>query len=289
MPSGFTRYIALQISAVSELTKGARRWHDTALSIDPKTPFSNYARANRNSDGGLHTLVRISARIPGFFQTFKKLGYASESLDFQDLVFCHLFADILEQPGYFVEIGVGDGQTLSNTWVLEKAFGWNGLLVEANPRYSESIREKRSASLDSRAALDRHDTLSFVDDGLLGGLADYRTYESQRMHPQGTRIEVECAPVEEIFAAHGAPDVIDFLSMDTEGSEREILRAMDFGKRRYRCMSIEHNHDPERKAAYREILEPHGYRQVLENASGIDSMFIGAEEVERVMSLIDEI
>jgi len=38
-----------------------------------------------------------------------------------------------KENGFFIEIGAYDGITLSNTYSLEKDFGWDGICVECNP------------------------------------------------------------------------------------------------------------------------------------------------------------
>ena len=43
---------------------------------------------------------------------------------------CHLDP---QQAGYFVELGANDGLMQSNTWFLEKRFGWRGVLIEPQP------------------------------------------------------------------------------------------------------------------------------------------------------------
>lgn len=62
-----------------------------------------------------------------------------------------------KQNGFFVEFGASDGVTLSNSFLLEKNFGWSGILAEPLPLHSRSLRDNRSASLDFRCVFDRSD------------------------------------------------------------------------------------------------------------------------------------
>lgn len=59
--------------------------------------------------------------------------------------------------GFFLEVGVGPGVEYSNTYLLERTFGWRGVLCEPNPHYADSIRAHRSVPLDTRAAYSSSD------------------------------------------------------------------------------------------------------------------------------------
>ena len=74
----------------------------------------------------------------------------SQSQLLQDIV-CVLVNNS-KKDGYFVEVGVGDGVQISNTYLLEKQFGWNGLLVEPSKAFHNNIQSSRKAILDKRAA-----------------------------------------------------------------------------------------------------------------------------------------
>jgi FkbM family methyltransferase len=181
-----------------------------------------------------------------------------------------------KRDGYFVEIGVGDGRALSNTYMLEKNFGWRGLLAEPNPAYQESIRLERSAVLDSRAVYSssgQHlDFSAFGVGGELSGL-------TQDLRPradaaEGQTIKVETVSLMDLLDEHKAPRVIDYISVDTEGSELEILKTLDTSRYVPLTLTVEHNFDGPRISALKALLEPMGYRQVLPEFSRFDIWFV---------------
>ncbi|MEM1382311.1 MAG: FkbM family methyltransferase [Pseudomonadota bacterium] len=192
----------------------------------------------------------------------------------QDLV-C-LLALGHKRDGYFVEVGVGEGQTISNTYFLEKEMGWKGLLVEPNPPFQASITACRSAALDTRAASSREgERLEFeevAEDGALSRLA----ISAEDVGNVGTinRHMVTTARLDTILSEHQAPAEIDFLSLDTEGTELDILDSVDFSRTRFGFMAIEQNHRSGDAVRLKAKLEGHGYRQILTEISDFDAWYL---------------
>jgi hypothetical protein len=79
-------------------------------------------------------------------QNFIEFMELSKSQFRQDL-FALIELDF-KKNGFFVEFGATDGVTLSNTFLLEKHFGYTGILSEPNPRQMGDIRNKRSSFID---------------------------------------------------------------------------------------------------------------------------------------------
>lgn len=67
-----------------------------------------------------------------------------------------------------------------------------------------------------------------------------------------------------VLAEHSAPAVIDFALIDTEGSEFDILKAVDFDRWSFRVMTVEHNFTTQRDDIYG-LLTSKGYVRVLED------------------------
>ena len=76
----------------------------------------------------------------------------------------------------------------------------------------------------------------------------------------GAVIEVVTTSLVDLLDQHGAPAVIDYLSIDTEGSELVILEAMDWNRYQIRCITVEHNYTAQREAI-RCLLESKGYER----------------------------
>jgi len=70
-----------------------------------------------------------------------------------------------------------------------------------------------------------------------------------------------------------APRRIDYLSIDTEGSELDILQALDFSAWEIRLLTVEHNHTPKRQAIH-DFLASKGYRRKFETLSNVDDWYV---------------
>lgn len=158
-----------------------------------------------------------------------------------------------QEPGTFVDIGAHDGISLSNTYFLEKYSGWKGLCVEANPKVYKTLADARSCITENCAIGAERSTSEFWQiEGyaeMLSGLRNsYDPRHQDRImkeirHRGGkvNRVPIEVVPLQDLLDRHEMHN-IDFLSIDTEGSELDVLRSVNFGKTRIRMMSVENKY-----------------------------------------------
>lgn len=214
------------------------------------------------------TMNRI-ARTPRLaYATFAMIGFhdhwranASEELRFlalcgsmRHLAHGQILQDLwvlyeldFKPSGYFVEFGAYDGTSHSNTKLLEERFGWTGLLAEPNPDMAEALREHRTAVVDSRCVWDTTGDqveLLLTGDAELSTVVDHakRDLHTDARHATAVRtVSVPTVSLDDLLDDHSTPADIDFLSVDTEGTELRILRAFDFSRHRPRLVAVEHN------------------------------------------------
>ena len=77
------------------------------------------------------------------------------------------------ENGFFVECGAADGTYLSNTLFFEKARNWTGLLIEANPKFFQSMLSSGRNAYMINACLSTNSSsgrVTFVDAGVYGGI-----------------------------------------------------------------------------------------------------------------------
>lgn len=181
-----------------------------------------------------------------------------------------------KRNGTFVEVGVGTGKYLSNTYLMETELDWTGVLVEPNRSSHESIKGCRKAPLELRAATaSSGQTLEFEE---VVGSGEFSRLVGSKGHRldnyQIERYEVKTVTLNEVFEDKAMPREIDFMSVDTEGSELDVLRGIDFNKYSFTALAIEHNYDAAKLGAIRALLEHHGYLQVFKDISNFDAWFV---------------
>jgi FkbM family methyltransferase len=212
---------------------------------------------------------------------------SSESQLCQD-IFCAL-AHNLKRNGFFVEVGVGEGKSISNTYLLEKKFDWQGLLVEPCRSFHESIRKTRKAALDTRAASSlEHGEITF-NESVAGGVYSYSANADINGNAKVNNktvitYQVPTATLNTILQDHNAPRDIDFMSIDTEGSELDILSGIDLSRYRVGLFCIEHNFRESFIAALDAKLLPKGYRRVLPVTSSYDAWYLGPNILSKYIS-----
>lgn len=150
-----------------------------------------------------------------------------------------------KQDGYFVEFGAADGLLYSNTYLLEKDHGWRGIVAEPNPLWQADLARNRGCTIDCRCVFTTTgDRVKFAATKA-AGLATLVEYSSCDGHAHSREdhrvIEVETISLNDLLSTHAAPRDIDFISIDTEGSEYDILRCFDFARWNVQLFSVEHN------------------------------------------------
>lgn len=179
--------------------------------------------------------------------------------------------------GFFVEFGATNGVDLSNTWLLENTFGWSGILAEPCRSWHASLVNNRKCLIDKRCvwketgvAMDFFES----DYAELSSLKDALTQENFRSDRKEMKsYQVETVSLNDLLLDHHAPKTIDYLSLDTEGSELEILQAFDFSHYHVQVITVEHNYTPLREKI-KKLLEEKGFSRVLNGVSGCDDWYV---------------
>jgi FkbM family methyltransferase len=181
-----------------------------------------------------------------------------------------------KKGGYFVDFGATDGISGSNSYILEKRYGWNGVLAEPARCWHAALQRNRSAHIELACVTGKSgESVAFYEKGMLSSMRRYISFghKLKRLTKPRRFYEVPTISLLDLLRKHRAPEVIDYLSMDTEGSEPEILGAFDFSAYRFRVITCEHNYAPRRDRTFA-LLSSHGYDRVFESISEADDWYV---------------
>lgn len=180
--------------------------------------------------------------------------------------------------GFFVEFGATDGKTLSNSYLLEKEFGWSGILCEPGKNWHSALKGNRSAAIDTRCVFSSTGKLvAFTETsvGELSTISSFMQSDANRfLRKKAGTYQVETVSLQDLLLTHNAPKYIEFLSVDTEGSEYEILKGFPFDQYTFGLICVEHNYTGNREKLH-ELLTGKGYVRIHTEYSAFDDWYLG--------------
>lgn len=147
-----------------------------------------------------------------------------------------------KQSGVFIEIGAHDGIHLSNTYFLEKYFQWDGIIVEPAVATYQLAKALRTCSVvNSFVASSSGKVINFFTStkseySTRTDLIDSDYHSVNRLY--GSKGTILTISLNDLLLTHDVPTAIDYISIDTEGSELEILSTFDFNKYKVRLWTV---------------------------------------------------
>ena len=185
-----------------------------------------------------------------------------------------------DRQGTFLEIGAWDGQIISQTAWFEKNKGWKGLCVDPFPRNFE----KRTCKVCSMAISKDGQPREFVkvtidrryggDVSYFSGFRDSLTEHWDLIHDHCdyTIVTVPTITMASLYKTYKLPSHIDFLSVDVEGAEAEVLMNIDWTIWSYGMICFENNLNEQLRLGIDAMLRAHGYIPYMQLR--IDSIYV---------------
>ena len=229
-----------------------------------------------SSDRNLQDIEFIRALGPANYESMITLLSKSRSQLRQDLF---VLSEVeYKKSGYFVEFGAANGIDLSNTYLLETEFSWTGILAEPAKGWEKRLHANRpNSSIETLCVWkDSNSSVKFNETDVLE-LSTIDVFSDKDGHRNtrsaGRKYEVQTISLNDLLIKHRAPKYIEYLSVDTEGSEYEILKAFSFDEFSFGIITVEHNYTPQRELIYA-LLTSHGYKRKYENISAFDDWYV---------------
>ncbi|MFV8372617.1 FkbM family methyltransferase [Flavobacterium sp. LB2P74] len=210
-------------------------------------------------------LVKLASLIEKSKSQMKQDLFVLAELDFK-------------RDGFFVEFGATNGIDLSNSFLLENEFGWNGILAEPAKCWHEELKSNRNCNIETNCVWsDSKSVLNFNQVDSAAELSTVSTYNKTDCHSilreVGQNYSVNTISLNDLLDKYNAPKKIDYLSIDTEGSEYEILSNFDFSKYEFSIITCEHNYTPIREKIYNLLMEQ-GYTRKYIGLSKWDDWYV---------------
>jgi FkbM family methyltransferase len=145
-----------------------------------------------------------------------------------------------KQNGVYIELGAFDGIVYSNTKFFEESLHWTGILIEPHPIIYNRLVENRPHNvlcndlvschkdpLEFRYFVDYYAPCSGVESTLSQHHMDVYFNNEHYRSLQQDKIVIKPKTLTEIIQSTSITH-IDFLSLDVEGHEYEVLQSWDF-------------------------------------------------------------
>lgn len=193
----------------------------------------------------------------------------------QDIFVLHELG--FKQDGFFVEFGATNGIDLSNTYLLETEYNWNGILAEPAKIWHDALTRNRRAKVDKRCVWKASNETILFNETNVAELSTIDQLSESDMHASerggGKKYSVNTITLMDLLEEHGAPREIDYLSIDTEGSEYDILENFDFKKYQFKIITCEHNYSLSRDKLHT-LFQRNGFQRKYENITKFDDWYV---------------
>lgn len=148
-----------------------------------------------------------------------------------------LMCNNFKTGGSFIEFGAYDGITFSNTHLLEYSYGWKGILIDPVPAHYKKMESNRRCQLINAAITPYSETEVLIEEAAASDLSKLVPKKSllKKVH------KVKAITLSDVIEKYLKSSALDFLSIDIEEKDFEVLTSIDFDKIQINAICVEHN------------------------------------------------
>jgi FkbM family methyltransferase len=165
-------------------------------------------------------------------------------------------------PGFYAEIGAFDGRKKNSTIILEQA-GWDGICVEPTPSSYAQLIKNRKCRCENVAIWKDSTVKEFAvydNDPAWNGIVETLDQYHIDRFDQAKTITVPTKSWSDLFL----PAHIDYLQIDVEGAELEIMNCIDWSKQKISYICMEDNGSKEGNLTYYNYMLDLGYQCIVQ-------------------------
>ncbi len=220
----------------------------------------------------------------------KFIYFLKDKKNINSQLYQDIFAEFIVNNSYeksFLEFGATDGKHLSNSFTLEENFGWKGVLAEPDPQWHNNLKLNRPNSKIIYECIWKKsdEKMNFFSSeiGAFSTLDDFRYSDKDTLpgntsarNKKGKNFEVKTISINKVIEDEFKGVSPSYISVDTEGSEFEILNSFDFSKYRPIVFTVEHNFT-KLQSKIDQLMIKNKYVRVFEKLTAFDAWYISAE------------
>ena len=222
--------------------------------------------------------------LRNFIDHFKNINEIKSQL-YQDVFASFVIGNNHDKT--FLEFGATNGIDLSNTYILEMNMNWAGYLSEPSPQWHEELKKNRPGNNIITECIwsKSGETLDFFvsDVGVLSTINQFKESDKASMPgntnariKHGRVVKVKTLSLNDVIKNSFKSKSPSYISIDTEGSEYNILKEFDFKKFRPIIFTVEHNFT-EYQNKIDKLLTANNYVRVLTELTAFDGWYIADE------------
>ena len=215
--------------------------------------------------------------------------------DFKSQLFQDMFASFIVRDNFdktFLEFGATNGIDLSNSFTLEKDLSWTGALAEPDINWTDSLKKNRPNSniLTKCIWKSSGEKLNFFssDVGVLSSLEEFRYSDkntlpgnTHKRNKNGKNYKVDTISLNKVIEDEFNDKSPSYISVDTEGSEFEILNSFNFSKYQPAVFTVEHNFTDLQKKID-ELMFKNDYLRIFNNLTFFDAWYISKKALHKI-------
>ena len=215
--------------------------------------------------------------------------------DYNSQLYQDLFASFIVENNFdktFLEFGATNGIDLSNTYTLENNFSWTGALAEPDINWIESLKKNRTKSKIITKCIwsKSEEKMNFFSSkaGVLSTLDDFKKSDIKSMPgntaqriKEGINIEVETISLNQVIEDEFNNKSPSYISIDTEGSEFEILKSFNFSKYHPVVFTIEHNFTDLQQRIDQLMLD-NNYIRIFRELTAFDAWYVSSKALDKL-------
>ena len=224
-----------------------------------------------------------------FINHFEKKKNISSQL-YQDMFASFIVGNKFDKT--FLEFGATDGIDLSNTYMLENFEKWWGALSEPSLQWHEALKKNRKNSKIITKCIwsQSGKNLDFFmsDVGVLSTIKDFIESDKNSMpgntlerKKAGKIISVETISLNDVIKEYFNNISPSYISIDTEGSEYEILKSFKLDIYRPKVFTIEHNFT-DFQMKIDDLMKLNNYKRIFRELTAFDAWYVSEETLKEL-------